>query len=171
MACLIPLLTTCTIALVGIGTFQASSGLTDVVSNHDDLAEDASAARARQRRRRQLLPVSEGEAAELRQVGAVGEICTRFFDVDGRPCVTALDRRMVALDLQHLRAIPLVIGVACGKQKAAAILGAVRGGYVKSLVTDDVTATEVLAAARSSTSGADARQEAAASSVGVPPGR
>jgi DNA-binding transcriptional regulator LsrR (DeoR family) len=56
---------------------------------------------------------------------------------------------MVALELGHVRAVPLVIGVASGKHKAAAILGAVRGGYVKVLVTDDVTAKEVLAQARS----------------------
>ena len=49
--------------------------------------------------------------------------------------------------------MPLVIGVACGKQKAAAIVGAARGGYVKALVTDDVTATEVLALASSVASG------------------
>lgn len=55
---------------------------------------------------------------------------------------------MVALDLAQLRAVPLVVGVACGRQKAAAILGAVRGGYVKSLVTDDATALAVLALAR-----------------------
>jgi hypothetical protein len=61
---------------------------------------------------------------------------------------------MIAIDLGQLRAVPLVIGVACGKQKAAAILGAARGGYVKSLVTDDVTATEVLALARHAHGGA-----------------
>src|SRR5439155_13210152 len=105
--------------------------------------------------RQQLLPVTADEVMELRDVGAVGEICTRFFDIDGRPCVTSLDRRMVALNLELLRATPLVIGVACGRQKAAAILGAVRGGYVKSLVTDDITAVDVLALARLAAGRAD----------------
>jgi deoxyribonucleoside regulator len=138
-------LASCTVALVGIGS---SDGLPS------------------QDQRRQVLPVGEAEVAELRSVGAVGEICTRFFDTGGEPCVTSLDRRMVALDLKQLRAVPLVIGVACGKQKAAAILGAVRGGYVKSLVTDDITATEVLALA-----GAPTGTHARNSGVGVPAGR
>ncbi len=81
---------------------------------------------------------------ELRQAGAVGEICSRFFDASGRPCITSLDRRMVAIDLGEFRAVPLVVGVGAGEQKARAILGAVRGGYIKSLVTDDVTAKELL---------------------------
>jgi deoxyribonucleoside regulator len=165
------LLATCTTALVGIGTLRTISGIPEGAISPDAAGADVSVAQLRERRRRQLLPVTGDEAAELRQVEAVGEICTRFFDVDGQPCVTALDRRMVALDLTQLRAIPLVIGVACGKQKAVAILGAVRGGYIKSLVTDDVTATEILELARQSASGADARRAAAASNVGVPPGR
>jgi DNA-binding transcriptional regulator LsrR (DeoR family) len=97
--------------------------------------------------------VTEDEATDLRNVGAVGEICARFFDIRGRPCVTSLDRRMVALDLSQLRALPLVVGVAGGRQKAAAILGAARGGYLKSLVTDEITARDVLALAASTTRG------------------
>ena len=116
------LLANCTVALVGIGAMQTLS--------------------------RRLLPVTEDEVTDLRRVGAVGEICARFFDIQGQPSVTSLDRRMVALDLSQLRSVPLVIGVAFGTHKASAILGAVRGGYVKSLVTDDLTAMEVLALAR-----------------------
>jgi DNA-binding transcriptional regulator LsrR (DeoR family) len=55
---------------------------------------------------------------------------------------------LAALDLNELRNVPLVVGVASGSHKAAAILAAVRGGYVKSLVTDDATATEILRLAR-----------------------
>jgi DNA-binding transcriptional regulator LsrR (DeoR family) len=91
-----------------------------------------------------VLPVTDAEVAEVQHAGAVGEICSKFFDAAGEPCVTSLDRRMVALDLKQLRAVPLVVGVAYGEQKATAILAAVRGRYVKSLVTDDVTAATVL---------------------------
>ena len=138
------LLASCTVVLVGIGALDATSPLLEAASTPDG------AAMARPGHRRQILPVTDDEAAELQRVGAVGEICARFFDSGGQPCDTALDRRMVALDLHQLRDVPLVVGVACGRQKAAAILGAVRGGYVKSLVTDDVTATEILTLARSS---------------------
>ncbi|MCC7370230.1 MAG: hypothetical protein IT306_17530 [Chloroflexi bacterium] len=129
-------LATCTVALVGIGALDPQAGRTDDGAGHGPRPE---------------LPVTSDEFAELRRAGAVGEICARFFDIDGRPCVTSLDRRMVALDLPRLRDVPLVIGVARGRQKARAILGAVRGGYVKTLVTDEVTALEVLTLARPST--------------------
>ena len=129
-------LATCTVALVGIGALEPQAGATVDAVGYSHRPES---------------PVTSDELAELESVGAVGEICARFFDVDGRPCVTSLDRRMVALDLPRLRDVPLVIGVACGRRKARAILGAVRGGYVKTLVTDEATALDVLALARSAT--------------------
>jgi DNA-binding transcriptional regulator LsrR (DeoR family) len=132
-------LSSCTLAVVGIGALEAES--------HSAGGSENGTARSHSHRR-QVLPVTDEDVAELRQVGAVGEICTRFFDVRGEPCVTSLDRRMVAVDLREFRTVPLVIGVACGRHKAPAILGAVRGSYVKSLVTDQATATELLALAR-----------------------
>ena len=37
-----------------------------------------------------------------------------------------------------------MVGVAGGKEKVAAILGALRGGYLNVLITDTVTAQAVL---------------------------
>jgi deoxyribonucleoside regulator len=156
----IALLSTCTVALVGIGSMDSISRGAETGISATGVRESAAADPGRQRCPRQLLPATEDEVAELRGVGGVGEICARFFNIEGRPCVTALDRRMIAIDLCQLKAVPLVVGVACGKQKAAAIVGAVRGGYVKALVTDDVTAVEVLALARHA-HGEDGAQEPA----------
>jgi len=150
------LLASCTVALVGIGALEAIASSPGALSSPEGGAESPGAG-PRKRCRRRLLPVTDDEAADLRNVGAVGEICARFFDVQGRPCLTSLDRRMVALDLSQLRALPLVVGVASGRQKATAVLGAVRGGYLKSLVTDDSTATEMLALAAAATSGGAGR--------------
>lgn len=83
---------------------------------------------------------------ELLDKGAVGGICLRYFTVEGRPC-PELPGRVVGLDLDWLRRTPRVIGVAGGPDKAEAVLGALRAGYVKSLVTDEGTAREVLALA------------------------
>lgn len=142
------LLARCTVALVGIGTLEALATKVEPPSGQQDGGAAPSACRPCPRR---LPPVTEAEVTELRRAGAVGEISARFFDIDGWQCVTSLDRRMVALDLHQLKTIPSVIGVACGSRKAAAILGAVRGGYVKSLITDDITAAEVLALAGTAT--------------------
>jgi deoxyribonucleoside regulator len=138
----------CTIAVVGIGGLESES---ESAAHHLGNGK----AQSSNSMRRQVLPVTDDDLTELRQAGAVGEICTRFFDASGQPCITSLDRRMVAIDLTEFRAVPLVVGVASGKQKAPAILGAVRGGYVKSLVTDDATAKELLRLAQTSRAKSD----------------
>jgi DNA-binding transcriptional regulator LsrR (DeoR family) len=137
----------CTIAVVGIGGMESELETAQRISPHRSTigrGRSSNGSRSRSRSRSQVMPVTDEDLTELRQAGAVGEICTRFFDASGQPCVTSLDRRMVAINLAEFRAVPLVVGVASGKGKAPAILGALRGGYIKSLVTDDATARELL---------------------------
>jgi lsr operon transcriptional repressor len=55
-----------------------------------------------------------------------------------------LNRRMVGIELKDLQDIEQVIGVAGGEAKAEAILGALRGGHINVLVTDDGAAGKVL---------------------------
>jgi len=76
--------------------------------------------------------------------GAVGDICAQHFDVHGHICQLELNERMIGITLPELMKIPRVIGVAGGVNKASAILGALRGGYLSVLVTDDVATREVL---------------------------
>lgn len=85
--------------------------------------------------------------AQLRDKGVVGDVCARHYDAQGRALDVDLNRRIVGIDLEALHNIGQVIGVAGGKAKAEAILGALRGGHVNVLVTDDATAMAVLAAA------------------------
>ncbi|MEW5865749.1 MAG: sugar-binding transcriptional regulator [Bacillota bacterium] len=80
--------------------------------------------------------------------GAVGDICSRFFDSLGRICDPTLDKRTLGLSLSNLATIPLKITVAGGGQKVAGILGAIRAGYVDVLITDETTARDVMNLAR-----------------------
>jgi len=82
---------------------------------------------------------------KLELCGAVGDLCGRFFDAQGQQCF--VERGIIGISLEQLRALQHVIGVAGGTEKVAAILGALRGGYVDVLVTDTVTAQAVLEAA------------------------
>jgi DNA-binding transcriptional regulator LsrR (DeoR family) len=84
----------------------------------------------------------------LRGMGAVGDICSRFFCGDGSPCQSPLTDRVVGIELIDLRQLPWVVGVAVGVAKAPAILGALRGGYINVLATDEATARAVLRLAR-----------------------
>ena len=56
-----------------------------------------------------------------------------------------VEDRVLAVTLQDLRRIPLVVGLASGKEKAPGILGAVRGRVVDVLVCDAGAARAVLA--------------------------
>ena len=52
--------------------------------------------------------------------------------------------RLIGLTLEELERVPLVIAVAAEPGKAAAILGALRSGAVRVLVTECRNALEVL---------------------------
>ncbi len=96
---------------------------------------------------RALFSRSELTAAERREIrssGAVGDICARLFDGEGRPCELSANRHVVGLELEDIKAIPRRIGVARGLEKVAGIAGALRGGLVNVLVTDEATAVQVL---------------------------
>jgi DNA-binding transcriptional regulator LsrR (DeoR family) len=83
--------------------------------------------------------------AQLRAQGVAGDICARHYDAWGDVLDVELNRRVVGVELEALHDIAQVIGVAGGEAKAGAILGALRGGHVNALITDDVTARKVLA--------------------------
>jgi len=94
------------------------------------------------------------DLVSLRKRGAVGDICTRPFTIDGAPVDGTLDGRILAVELKDLRRIPTVIAVAGGVPKADAIHGALRGQLVDVLVTDHLAARAVLRAAGAKVAGA-----------------
>jgi DNA-binding transcriptional regulator LsrR (DeoR family) len=77
----------------------------------------------------------------LEEKGAVGNICLRFYNAGGQEIRDAVDdTRVFGLQLERLKSIPMVVGVASGKRKHQAILGALRGKWINVLVTDQFTA-------------------------------
>ena len=82
---------------------------------------------------------------KLRKQGAVGDVSAHHFDIQGDVPDTDFHERLVGIALEDLLAIPIRIGVAGNRAKARAILGALRGGYVNVLITDNGTAQEILA--------------------------
>ncbi len=96
--------------------------------------------------RQKLLPAAQLQI--LKRGHVVGEICSQYFDARGEIVSTELSERTMALGLDALREIPRVIGVAVGRHKAKAILAALRGKYINTLITDEETAAVVLDLAR-----------------------
>ena len=73
-----------------------------------------------------------------------GDISARFYDGQGKSVSSEMDNRVVGLTLEEIAAIPQVIGVAAGAEKAQGVLGAARARLIDTLVTDVACATEVL---------------------------
>ena len=84
------------------------------------------------------------EFLEFGARGAVGDVCCHFLDADGNPCLPDFSERVVGLTLEQLRAIPKVIGIATGADKAAGVAAVLRGGYLDSLVCDSELARALL---------------------------
>lgn len=81
---------------------------------------------------------------ELGREKAVGCIGFSYFDASGRPCL-GFNSRNIGWTLEDVKQIPLVIGVSGGSpEKAVAVRGALLGGYLDILVTDQVTAETLL---------------------------
>lgn len=77
---------------------------------------------------------------------AVGDVCSRFYDRNGAPVDFDGAERLIALELETLRHIPVTIAVAIGKDKLESITAGARGGYFNRLVTDPATAEALLMA-------------------------
>lgn len=69
--------------------------------------------------------------------GAVGDIALRYFDIHGDTGpFENFNERVAGIPLEQMKKVPRRIGVASGIQKAEALLGAIRGGYINILITD-----------------------------------
>ena len=89
--------------------------------------------------------IEEADQDVLRERGAVGDVCLRFFDDKGTFVPSPLDERVIGIDVETLRSVPRVVGVAGGARKHRAIRSAVRGGWLNVLITDVHTARFILA--------------------------
>ena len=85
------------------------------------------------------------EMDHLISLGAVGDIGLHFFDVEGNPIPSEVDERVIGVGLDVIRSLPRVVGISGGSSKFKAILGALHGKFIHSLITDVDTAQALLA--------------------------
>lgn len=88
--------------------------------------------------------LNPGDISHLKDCGAVGEICGRFFDAKGKECASRWRDRIISIELEYLKKIPNVIGIAAGAERAPAVLAALKGGFIKSLLIDESGAQALL---------------------------
>jgi lsr operon transcriptional repressor len=84
------------------------------------------------------------EVRTLRDHAVVGDILGQFFDASGRVVKLPIHDRRIGIELADLAQIPKVVGVAGGLHKVEAILGALRGGFLDVLVTNELAALRLL---------------------------
>lgn len=99
--------------------------------------------------------IRESELAILKMQGSVGDVLNHFYDSEGNPITTEIENRTISTDIEKLRTMKNVVGVAGGSEKVAAIKAVLRGGYLNVLVTDSKTAEELLLASTSSSHSSD----------------
>ncbi len=75
---------------------------------------------------------------------AVGDICSRFFDIEGNVVNESLNERTLGINLEDLKKKEYSILVAGGQNKVEGIFGALNGGFANVLITDQFTAQFLL---------------------------
>jgi DNA-binding transcriptional regulator LsrR (DeoR family) len=106
-----------TLALVGIGSLEPS----DLLASSGNV-------------------FSPQDLESLRNQGAVGDVCLRFYNAGGEPIHSPLNDCVIGMELDQLRKVKRSVGIAGGKRKLAAIRGALRGRFINVLITDLLTA-------------------------------
>ncbi|WP_276316190.1 sugar-binding transcriptional regulator [Paenibacillus lignilyticus] len=86
---------------------------------------------------------NENELRMIFEKGA-GDICSRYFNLDGVICSQELNQRTIGIDLEDLKKKEKSILVAGGIRKVDGIYGALRGRYTNVLITDQFTAKYLL---------------------------
>ena len=88
--------------------------------------------------------ISQKDEIDLKKAGAVGEICLRYFDKDGRAMHPIIEERVIAIDYSLMSKTKRRIGVAGGVSKLNAIRAAIVGGWINVLITDSEVARLLL---------------------------
>lgn len=81
---------------------------------------------------------------ELSSAGAIGEVCSIFYDINGKIIPTSLRDKTVAIDIARLSQINYSVGIAASLDKVPAIYGALWGKLINVLITDEATAKSLL---------------------------
>jgi len=80
----------------------------------------------------------------LDSLGVVGDVNLIFINENGKHVPNRIDERIVRISPDRLKKVKNVIGVAFGRRKLKIILGALRGGLINILFTDEETAENII---------------------------
>lgn len=84
------------------------------------------------------------ESDDLHARRVAGDICSRFYDIDGATVETNMSEKTLAIEMNKLKRACYSIGIALGEAKYKGVLGALNSGFINCLVTDQKTAESLL---------------------------
>jgi len=87
--------------------------------------------------------VEDDARARIKSHGGVGFICAHFFDENGQFLDLDINDNIVGIKTESIKSNNIIL-VAGGKFKAKAILAALKGGYINTIISDDKTLEYVL---------------------------
>lgn len=76
--------------------------------------------------------------------GAIGHIGGHFYDINGKELNTSLTDRMIGITYNDLEKCKNVVCIAYGEAKAKPIAGALRGGFINTLIIDSACGEKLL---------------------------
>lgn len=94
--------------------------------------------------------ITQDDLAMVKKSGGVGDVVLRYINAMGEPIDLEINERIIGLTLEQIKTVPRVIAVAGGNAKYKLIRAALRGRIMNVLVTDHVTAENLLAEANRS---------------------
>ena len=80
----------------------------------------------------------------LDSLGVVGDINLIFIDENGKYIQNEINKRIITTPIEIIKKIENIIGVGFGDRKLKVILGALRGGIINILLTDETTAKSIV---------------------------
>lgn len=79
---------------------------------------------------------NKNDVETFKQTKAAGDICLNVYDIDGNVSNYEYNKCVFGMNIEKLRNVDKVIGVACGTKKINAVLGALNGHYVNVLAVN-----------------------------------
>ena len=92
--------------------------------------------------------LSEKEQERILSMGAVGVLCGHFYNVFGEIVSEEYENRCISISANNLRRKKRRIGIAVGKEKVYATIGALKAGFISDLFIDEQTARRALNACK-----------------------
>jgi deoxyribonucleoside regulator len=92
----------------------------------------------------QVVYIGEENVEAFARAGAVGDICVRYFDIDGHYIQAPVNERLIGIDVEQLRKTKRVIAAASGIEKAKATIAVLRSKLITDLFVDEGLANAML---------------------------